>query len=79
MKRLIFIAMAMLTLSATAKAPQTTKDRSGKVEHVKYPTANGYIVKDKNGKIIYKVVETATEVRTYDAQGRIVRVEKKKK
>ena len=47
--------------------------------YVKIKTASGYIVKDKNGVLLYTVVENDTEKRVYDASGRLISVEKKAK
>lgn len=53
------------------------KDATGKVEAVKVETKDGYIVKDKDGKVVERVVENDREKRTYGKDGRLKSKESK--
>lgn len=77
----VIICIALMTVPPPAYGQNQTviKDSKGEVVYVKIKTASGYIVKDKNGVLLYTVVENDTEKRVYDASGRLISVEKKAK
>lgn len=77
----VIICLALMAVTPVYVQNQTVvKDsKGGEVIYVKIKTASGYIVKDKNGVLLYTVVENDTEKRVYDASGRLVSVEKKQK
>lgn len=79
---IIFIALCIAFMAvkpAYAQNQTVVKNSQGEVVYIKVKTASGYIVKDKNGVLLYTVVENDTEKRVYDASGRLVSVEKKQK
>lgn len=76
----VIICIALMAVTPAYGQNQTViKDSKGEVVYVKIKTASGYIVKDKNGVLLYTVVENDTEKRVYDASGRLISVEKKAK
>lgn len=76
----VIICIALMAVTPAYGQNQTViKDSKGEVVYVKIKTASGYIVKDKNGILLYTVVENDTEKRVYDASGRLISVEKKKR
>ncbi len=76
----IALMIALMAVTPAYGQNQTViKDSKGEVVYVKIKTASGYIVKDKNGVLLYTVVENDTEKRVYDASGRLISVEKKAK
>lgn len=77
---IFIICIALMAVTPAYGQNQTAiKDSKGEVVYIKIKTASGYIVKDKNGVLLYTVVENDTEKRVYDASGRLVSVEKKQK
>lgn len=76
---IICIALMAVTPPAYGQNQTVIKDSKGEVVYIKIKTASGYIVKDKNGVLLYTVVENDTEKRVYDASGRLISVEKKAK
>ena len=82
MAAIISIALCIAFMAvkpAYAQNQTVVKNSQGEVVYIKVKTASGYIVKDKNGVLLYTVVENDTEKRVYDASGRLVSVEKKQK
>lgn len=77
----VIICIALMAVTPAYGQNQTViKDsKGGEVVYIKIKTASGYIVKDKNGVLLYTVVENDTEKRVYDASGRLISVEKKAK
>ena len=76
----VIICIALMAVTPAYGQNQTViKDSKGEVVYIKIKTASGYIVKDKNGVLLYTVVENDTEKRVYDASGRLISVEKKAK
>ena len=74
----VIICIALMAVTPAYGQNQTViKDSKGEVVYVKIKTASGYIVKDKNGVLLYTVVENDTEKRVYDASGRLISIEKK--
>ena len=85
MKKIVFIFLFALC-SVTAFASdnprsgdiETAKSSKGTTQYVKVKTSDGYLIKDKSGKLLYRVVENDREKRTYDPSGKLVsRVSKK--
>lgn len=74
------ILIAFIAVMPVYGQQQTViKNSAGEVMYVKVKTNNGYIIKDKNGILLYRIVETEKEKRTYDASGRLISIEKKNK
>lgn len=75
----IILIAFIAVMPAYGQQQTVIKNSAGEVMYVKVKTNNGYIIKDKNGILLYRIVETETEKRTYDASGRLISIEKKNK
>lgn len=76
-KILIILAIGMLLFPVYGQKKTTVRDSAGKVVYVKETTKDGYILRDKNGKLVKRIVEDDKEKRTYGATGRLIAREKK--
>lgn len=75
----IILIAFMAVMPVYGQQQTIIKNSAGEVMYVKVKTNNGYIIKDKNGILLYRIVETEKEKRTYDASGRLISIEKKNK
>lgn len=75
----IILIAFIAVMPAYGQQQTVIKNSAGEVMYVKVKTNDGYIIKDKNGILLYRIVETEKEKRTYDAAGRLISIEKKNK
>lgn len=73
----IILIAFIAVMPAYGQQQTVIKNSAGEVMYVKVKTNDGYIIKDKNGTLLYRIVETEKEKRTYDASGRLISIEKK--
>ena len=77
MKTLLLTFVLLLTLTQAAQANvKTFRDFSGKVVYRASVTGNRTVYTDKGGKTIGWSIKAATNIRYFDAKGRLIGTER---